>query len=64
MNKREIKKWFSSRNYTLEFNAVEPVFRNKKVYAVASPSNGGGWCSFSNVAEVIRYISEQENICR
>ena len=52
------------RGYKIEFNALEPVFRNKKVYGVASPNNGGGWCSFSNLTEVMRYISEQENIRR
>lgn len=62
MNRREIKEWFSSRGYKIEFNVLEPVFRNKKVYAVASPNKGGGWCSFSNVGEVMQYISEQENI--
>lgn len=64
MHRQKIKKWFSSRDYRIEFNALEPVFRNKKVYAVASPNNGGGWCSFSNHAELMTYISEQERVCK
>lgn len=64
MNRQEIKNWFSSRNYTLEFNALEPVFRNKKVYAVASPNAGGGWCSFSTINEIKRYIQEQDSFSK
>ncbi len=60
MNRKQIKNWFSSRNLKIEFNAIEPVFRNKKIYAVSSPNNGGGWNSFSKLDEILVFIKERE----
>lgn len=60
MNRKQIKQWFSNRGYKVEFNAIEPVFRNKRIYAVASPNNGGGWNSFINLQSILNYIKERE----
>lgn len=62
MKKNQIRNWFSNRNYKIEFDALEPVFRKQKIYAVASPRNGGGWCSFLNINDILKYISEQDKI--
>jgi len=60
MNRKQIKEWFLKRGYTILFNQIEPVFRNKRVYAVASPNNGGGWNSFINLDSILDYVKEKE----
>lgn len=62
MTRKEIRDWFARRNYKIEFNSIEPVFRNKRVYAVASPNNGGGWNSFLDNKSIEKYIREQERL--
>lgn len=53
------KQWFKQRGYQLNYNAIHPVWRNRRVYAVSVPLNGGGaWGVFENKEHLERHIKE------
>lgn len=61
MTNDQIKKWFTARRYTLKFNQVEPVYRRRRIYAVASPNQTGAWLSFPDRGAVEMHIRERSH---
>jgi hypothetical protein len=54
------KQWFANRGYKLEYHAIHPVWRNRKVYAISAPLNSGGaWGVFENKQALNNYIMER-----